>query len=646
MSRRVALQLVVTGLLAAGAWAQTAVPPAAAPPQVQTNKTATALRPAEVETLRPVATLERATTAEPDRVARLLASRRAKGRLQRGFLREFTPRAVDLGGKTMAAAQPDAVVHRAGTGEVVWTGKVTVAGAFALRLGLSAVELPRESRLFVYAPGGEPVEFGLEMMSSRREIWCPSISGETVVLEVHVPASAVDHGKAAARFTVRGVIEGFPFESETRAIGTDSFNDCDVDPTCNAASVWEELGDGLDVRKAIAYLEYVENNATYICSGGLLNNRPTSLPAYLLTANHCFSTQDSASSLVAYFDYQSPTCGGSASPGSFPSTTGATLLATNATNDFTFVQLSGTVPSANGRVYLGWSAGDPLPDEVVYRLHHPGGGPLSFSATAVDDTGTFSCSAASESEFIYSLGLEGATVGGSSGAPALLWGGYVIGQLLGTCGVPNLDPCDYTDYATLDGRFSSTYWEILPWLDPIPENLVATAQSPTSVALTWNDVADVPEYKVWRYDGAWSVVGTTTQTSYTDSTAQSGAAYLYCVQSLVNGGTSVCSDADLATTVMFNDSLVGGSTKIQSTHLVELRTAANAVRVLAGLAAASFTGGASGDTVKASDITDLRTALDAGMDELGFATGGYTTTPLTNTPVRAVHFQEIRNRVR
>ncbi|MGZ4808496.1 MAG: hypothetical protein ACXV7D_04130 [Thermoanaerobaculia bacterium] len=43
---------------------------------------------------------------------------------------------------------------------------------------------------------------------------------------------------------------------------------------------------------------------------------------------------------------------------------------------------------------------------------------------------------------------------------------------------------------------------------------------------------------------------------------------------------------DLATTVIFTDSsLVAGTTVVKSVHVTELRTAANAVRQLAGLAA-------------------------------------------------------------
>jgi hypothetical protein len=628
---------IAIALFAVRGFAQTAVGPEAAPPQSTSARAARPLRLAETATLEPLATLAPATTVDAARVEQMKAARRRDGRRQRGFLREFAPRAIDL------AATPAAQSN----GSVVWTGKVTVAGAFALRAGLSAVELPPQTRLFVYAPGSEAIGFGLEMKSPQQELWCPAVPGDTVILEVQVPAAAIERGEHA-RFTLRGVIEEFAFESEKGQVEASEFSDCEVDPTCLDSAFWEDLGGGFDPRKAIAYLEFVENGNSYICSGGLLNNRPTGFPAYLLTAHHCFGTQDAASSLVAYFDYDTPFCGGTTLPWFYPSTTGSTLLATNEDIDFTFVQLSGTVPSDDGRVYLGWSAQELDPDTALYRLHHPGGGPLSYSATTVEDVPAYSCPTRPASHYIHSTGLFGATIGGSSGSPVFLDGGYVVGQLYGVCGIQNFDPCDYSEYSELDGRFSLTYYEIYPWLDPKPQNLVATAQSATSVGLTWSGVSDVSQYKVWRYDGTqYTSVGTASQASFTDSTAQAGKAYLYCVQTLVNGGTSLCSNEDLATTVVFTtDPLVAGSTKILATHLGQVRTAANAVRTLAGLSTTSFSGGTSGSMVKATDITSVRTALDAGMSALGLATGGWTTSSLLNTPVRAVQFQEIRNRVK
>lgn len=82
------------------------------------------------------------------------------------------------------------------------------------------------------------------------------------------------------------------------------------------------------------------------------------------------------------------------------------------------------------------------------------------------DTGAGTCRSWSRGERIYSNDVEGATDGGSSGAPVVNSAGDVVGQLSGCCGFNCGDVCDPGSNSTVDGALAF-YWEsVEPFLDP------------------------------------------------------------------------------------------------------------------------------------------------------------------------------------
>ena len=183
-----------------------------------------------------------------------------------------------------------------------------------------------------------------------------------------------------------------------------------------------------------------------------------------------------------------------------------------------------------------------------------------------------------------------------------------------------------------------------------PTGVTATAQTSTRVVVTWNAVAGATSYQIDRKaaGGSFVLIGTSASNSYTDTTVAPNSAYLYRVRAVNATGSSADSGPDLATTVIFTDDpLVPGVTVIKAVHLAEMRTAVNAVRALAGLAAATFTDPASpGVIVKAVHITQLRSALDQARSALGLSSGGWTDTVAPGAVIKAIDFQEIRNRVK
>ncbi len=191
------------------------------------------------------------------------------------------------------------------------------------------------------------------------------------------------------------------------------------DTSCNITSACVStgtLGNIANYRAAVARLIFVKDGGQYLCSGSLLNDSDNSgfIP-YLLTANHCFSTQASASSLEAYWDYHPSSCGGLLPAlGALPRSTGGTLLASSGNSDFTFLRLTALPPAgANGRIYLGWNAASAQPAEgsSVYGVHHPNGGEQSYTRSTIDRTPAQTCTGAPTARFLYANPVNGATFG-------------------------------------------------------------------------------------------------------------------------------------------------------------------------------------------------------------------------------------------
>jgi len=197
---------------------------------------------------------------------------------------------------------------------------------------------------------------------------------------------------------------------------------------------------------------------------------------------------------------------------------------------------------------------------------------------------------------------------------------------------------------TLPGGF--TYSNPVP---AVPSGIVATAQTTTSVQISWNPSDQATSYRVFRRDpgAGFTLVGSPTVTSLNDTTAVPNQSYLYRVRAVNGAGESLDSAQDIATTILFsNDPLIAGIV-VQAVHLSQIRTATDSVRQLAGIGIAAFTDSASpGVMIRSVHLSEIRLRLDEALSALGVISGGYTDAALTGAVIKAVHFQEIRNRMR
>ncbi|HEX9981886.1 MAG TPA: trypsin-like peptidase domain-containing protein [Thermoanaerobaculia bacterium] len=317
------------------------------------------------------------------------------------------------------------------------TGKLTMEGAATLRLHV-ATTTPG-TVLWIAGEGDETFE---RFEPGASATWGPTTYGPTVYV-----AAEGDGAVEVTRLAIGVVDTGGPASA------------CLKDLAC-ASTV--DLPEVAEASRAIAMLRFVRGDGSYVCTGALLDDKANSGTPYLLTARHCISTQEEAASIEAVWDERSETCGGDSGIRRKQTRTyGAQLLVSSAETDMALLRLDRVPPN---RVFLGVEL-EPVPAGTpTYRLSHAGGLPQTYTTGVARDDGP-GCASAPRPQFIYTSPSYGAVAMGSSGAPLLLPGLRVAGQLTGRCGPSPDDACAiYND--SVDGAIAASWPLLARYLDP------------------------------------------------------------------------------------------------------------------------------------------------------------------------------------
>jgi lysyl endopeptidase len=363
---------------------------------------------------------------------------------------------------------------------------VTTPGATAVRMGLRIESLPDGALMRFYAPGAdEPFEASAAEIRAAAAIggtyWSPAVESETLVAEVEIPA-----GVSSAQVRISSpMISHLVASASTAFVMPKATSEaCNLDVMCYQGTWALESS-------AVARILFTDEGKSYVCSGTLVADRDTStFVPYFLTANHCVSTQATASTVQSYWFYRATACNSGTRGVSSTLFGGATLLYAAETTDTSFLRLNGTPPAGAG--YVGWNVGAATPTlgTGVTGIHHPSGDLQKISFGNVSGYGvctpsgdeTFSCRGATPatSTFLTVLWRDGITEGGSSGSSLFLDNGrYLIGQLYGGDG--SCSSAASTDYY---GRFDVAYNAALfQWLG-------SATSAPTSFvpALNYSDL--------------------------------------------------------------------------------------------------------------------------------------------------------------
>lgn len=179
-----------------------------------------------------------------------------------------------------------------------------------------------------------------------------------------------------------------------------------------------------------------------------------------------------------------------------------------------------------------------------------------------------------------------------------------------------------------------------------PPYVVVSNVTSTHVTLYWDEVPDATEYQIDRQSagGGFVLVATVTAPPY-DNPISVDSAYLYRIRTVSPGGVSTNTAPLLAGTVMYTTDIFQLFGRVvKAVDLAELRTAVNAVRALTNLGPFTFTDPAvAGTIIRRIHITELRTALNDARNLLSLGTWTYTDDPLlAGMLIKSDHHQDLR----
>ena len=340
--------------------------------------------------------------------------------------------------------------------------------AAAMRVGLDLRQVPDGAELRVASSTGGVVEFvDAEALKSGIDgngvYWSPVTEGDTQRIELFVPRGAVGFAPQVRRVShlVTSPLRPLQLAKVLKAAGT-----CNIDVVCRTGTLGQPF---INAKNAVARLVF-QDNGSFTCTGTLLNdNTPATQVPYFYSATHCISTQTVASTVVTFWNYETPTCGVNNNGANTQISGGADLLFSTLSSDALLLRLRTTPPA--GAFFAGWNASTLTPSTPVIAIHHPQGDIKKYSRgthSGFSSNVQFPPDTQVVTSAARSSWAEGTTEGGSSGSGLFTLSGsdYQLrgGLYGGGAACENTGQSEAAGNVDYYSRFDQVYPSLQQWL--------------------------------------------------------------------------------------------------------------------------------------------------------------------------------------
>ena len=357
---------------------------------------------------------------------------------------------------------------------LVWRMGIYAENALSLNLFIEKYRMQAGMALYVYSNSLENMAgpFDTRQNANGGVLPVQSLSGDRIIVEWNIPFHS-SFSILHSPFSIASVGYGFrDVAVHGKIVSLATAASCNVDINCRTGNHWQRE------KRSVVRLETIirtgSTTKTQYCTGTLVNQavEANRKRPYILTANHCVSTEDMAQNTTFVFGYEKAYCNES-NPSFIPSgISGSNLVATKRELDFTLLELSGNVTDVHHPYYAGWNT-SPAAPLIATGIHHPQGDAKKISVTkSTLGTGTFTDEAVNlycdkNAHWIVRSWSEGVTENGSSGSSIFDEEHRVVGILSGgaaNCSNPVNDY--YSKFSEQWDSYASKNESLKPWLDP------------------------------------------------------------------------------------------------------------------------------------------------------------------------------------